>query len=295
MFRQEENIYNRVFGSILATFLWIANFIFDMVGKKSAKIKIFKKKISLARRTFQLFKNPLGIIFTGSSLPLTDLYLRNGLVFRVAKKDVAIPSIAEVWWHRVYGNLDHLKGVSSPVIIDIGAHVGSFTLLALNTFPTASLYSFEPDPVGYACLVENVRLNHFASRCVAVNKAVCGDSAPRTFYVRSENSPSNGLFPPRNAAVSSQVSVACTTLADILNDYHILACDLLKIDAQIAEYEIVLKTPERYFRKIRSIILEYHIINLPNYKPEMLFGFLRRQGYEITFNEAARVLTAIRP
>lgn len=288
-----ENTNRSVKKSFFSLPIRLANFCFNIAGKRSVKIRRFKKKVFVAYRTCQLFRNPLQIFLTRSSSSFQELYLRNGLIFRVADRETTVPSIAEVWWHRVYGDLNHLQNLSAPVIIDIGAHIGSFTLLSLHTFPTAFLYSFEPDQTSYACLVENVRRNNFASRCITVHKALWSDSTPRTFYTREKNSPRNSLFQPNSTIANSQTTVACTTITNILNDYNISVCDLLKVDTQGAEFEIILSTPERYFQKIRSIVLEYHV-NIPNYKPEVLFTFLQRQGYKVTLNKAARVLTAIR-
>jgi FkbM family methyltransferase len=59
------------------------------------------------------------------------------------------------------------------VVLDAGAHVGIFTLLAASlTGPTGEVHSFEPVPSNFEALEENVRLNGF--RNVTLNQAAVG-------------------------------------------------------------------------------------------------------------------------
>lgn len=45
------------------------------------------------------------------------------------------------------------------VVLDCGAHIGMFTLLAASKFPSARLIAFEPEPSNYEWLERNIRLN----------------------------------------------------------------------------------------------------------------------------------------
>src|SRR5215831_4200877 len=46
-------------------------------------------------------------------------------------------------------------GFAPKIVVDIGAHIGSFTALAAKYFPDARIYSFEPLSVHYDLLVWN--------------------------------------------------------------------------------------------------------------------------------------------
>jgi len=46
-----------------------------------------------------------------------------------------------------------------PVVIDCGAHIGLFTLLARRRFPSAAITAFEPNPNNLRWLRENLRIN----------------------------------------------------------------------------------------------------------------------------------------
>src|SRR3989344_7834687 len=45
---------------------------------------------------------------------------------------------------------------TSDTVIDIGAHIGSFSMLAANLAPTGHIFSFEPDPANFAQLINNI-------------------------------------------------------------------------------------------------------------------------------------------
>lgn len=60
---------------------------------------------------------------------------------------------------------------SDDVFIDVGANVGSYTVLACAA-AGASGWCFEPVPATYARLIENVRINHLEDRVQCLNVGV---------------------------------------------------------------------------------------------------------------------------
>src|SRR6516162_3534484 len=42
----------------------------------------------------------------------------------------------------------------APVIVDVGAHLGEYAMLARETFPQATIFSFEPNPAAFSKLRE---------------------------------------------------------------------------------------------------------------------------------------------
>ncbi len=56
------------------------------------------------------------------------------------------------------------------VVVDIGAHIGYYTLLAARTVgKDGKVFAFEPDPDNYALLVKNVEMNGY-NNVTAVQK-----------------------------------------------------------------------------------------------------------------------------
>ena len=55
----------------------------------------------------------------------------------------------------------------------------------------------------------------------------------------------------------------------------------LKLDCEGAEYQIINNTPDKYFKKITKICLEYHVINNDKIQLEKLKKRLNELNYEL--------------
>ena len=69
---------------------------------------------------------------------------------------------------------------ADDLFIDVGANVGSYTLLACSAIGARGV-AFEPVPNTHSRLVENIRLNHLDSRVQCLNKAVADRDGSITF------------------------------------------------------------------------------------------------------------------
>jgi len=138
-------------------------------------------------------------------------------------------------------------------VIDIGGHIGAFTIYAARKAKRGRVYAFEPFLKNYAILERNVLL-HNASNASLFNLAVAGSNQERILYIDDLNDGGHGLVKKTKKAIA----VKCLTLTDILIENKISKCNFLKIDCEGAEYEILLNTPVEILKKIDQIVLEYH-------------------------------------
>lgn len=116
--------------------------------------------------------------------------------------------------------------------IDVGAHLGLLSLYLAKKYPFITVYSLEPDPVTYDCLICNIELNRLTN-IVAINKGVSGDGGKKTLYVKT---PHNGeaTISPRVGStyhLVRMVNIETTTLNQLFFDHSISYCRLLKITA----------------------------------------------------------------
>ncbi len=170
----------------------------------------------------------------------------------------------------------------SNVVIDIGGHIGSFSLLVGKS--GALVYTYEPDPLNYLALLDNIELNNLPN-VKAYNLAVSGIPGLVPLYKHRHNTAAHSILATDN---NTPISVPCTTLVDILDHNNISSCTFLKLDCEGAEYEILLNTPLNYLSKIERISLEFHLH--PKYKPEEIIRYLGRAGFTITkFDKENRV------
>lgn len=118
-------------------------------------------------------------------------------------------------------------GFAPRVIVDIGAHIGTFTAIAAKYFPQARIYSFEPLKQHYEVLVKNSR----SGRCTPNNLAVLG------FYGSEQGRdiyPSNEF---ERAYRARQLSNAVSA-AQMLRKFKLQHIDWLKIDCEQSEVNI---------------------------------------------------------
>src|SRR3989344_1810380 len=150
---------------------------------------------------------------------------------------------------------DYAPGVLSKcgVIIDIGAHIGSFSVYAARQAENSSIFSFEPSPENYFQLNKNIALNRLTN-VHSFQKAVAAHSGRAPFYYDRFNNAAHSIV----KETKDFIDVDCTTLKDILLEFKIEYCDFLKVDCEGAEYEILFNTPAEILKRIKRIALEYH-------------------------------------
>ncbi len=132
-------------------------------------------------------------------------------------------------------------------VVDIGAHIGCFSTDLVRRFPGASVHSYEPTPSTGAYTVRNVESNRLGDR--------------------------NGVLHLGESG-ATEIEVACESIADAFAASG-GRVDLIKMDAEGAEYGIVLESDPALWSGVRRVVMEYH------HSDDHDFGELR------TFLEAA--------
>ena len=193
---------------------------------------------------------------------------------------------------------DYSPGVLNQckTIIDIGTHIGSFSVYAARQAEDSSIFSFEPSPENYFQLSKNIALNGLTN-VRPFQKAVAAHSGKAPFYYDRFNNAAHGLIPK----TKDFIDVDCTTLKEVFLDFKIEQCDFLKIDCEGAEYEILFNTPAEILKRIRRIVLEYHdpiFYGAKNveHTPKNLARFLNETGFETKIlpeNRAQGILLAV--
>ncbi len=120
------------------------------------------------------------------------------------------------------------------VVVDIGAHIGIYTLYALRRLSGhGRVYSFEPTPRTYALLHDNVQVNGFLeSGMIHFDRRAVSDRAGEAnFTAYANNSGHNTLF--AGEAAGETLTVETVTLDEAL--VHETRIDVIKIDAEGGE------------------------------------------------------------
>jgi len=122
------------------------------------------------------------------------------------------------------------------VVIDIGAHVGYFTLLAAQQVgPTGHVYSFEPDPSNHRLLQQNIDANGYTN-ITATRKAVSKSSGSAQLMLSSRDNGTHSLY-AQDSRDANTVNVDLVSLDEFLADAGWPKVDLIKMDVEGAEMD----------------------------------------------------------
>jgi FkbM family methyltransferase len=126
--------------------------------------------------------------------------------------------------------------VPGMVVVDVGAHVGFFSLLAARKVgPSGKVYAFEPDPSTYNLLFENIGLNGYHN-VVAIRKAVWKRGGFKELFLNPRDSRVNTLY-PSDAVGERHVSVETITLDDFFEREGWPPVHVIKMDIEGAEID----------------------------------------------------------
>lgn len=173
-------------------------------------------------------------------------------------------------------NLFFRLAAQAGVILDIGAHVGVFTLVAAHANPSADVYAFEPVAVTYERLQNNVRLNNLKNvRCFqsAVSDIVGSTEVFHQPGMTFTASLSREFMNWQPAWSSSVVPV--TTGDQFVRENGLGRVDLMKIDTESTEPQVLGGMIETIRRDYPNIICEV----LPDLTERRVQDLLTPLGY----------------
>lgn len=195
--------------------------------------------------------------------------------------------ISEVWDDDVY-RVAQMVDLQFDTILDIGANIGAFTVLAHKIWPDAHILAVEPENENYSLLQQNVRSNTLGVRCMqyAVTSHDHGVSLNPYYGNTQIAAPGDlgdtyGLEPNPwrdtawmvaldSGAGTLQQHVPSKTLDQTLDDLTFGELGLLKMDIEGAELEVF--QTFQHWNRIQYITMECHVLDSvpPDYYTEIL-------------------------
>lgn len=153
-------------------------------------------------------------------------------------------------------------------MIDIGAHVGVFSIYLAKKYPFIKIYSYEPVPENFQNFKKNIQINNVLNIKI-YNKAITcdGRNLKMTMHFLNTGGASAQL---KNMQLPehSYYNVESENLDDIFETHNIKKCKLLKIDCEGSEYEILFNS--KRLNSIEYLSGEFHINE-----------YLKNKGYSI--------------
>lgn len=165
-----------------------------------------------------------------------------------------------------------LNRTTSTTFVDIGAHIGYFTVYAANLLgDRGRIVSVEPNPEYYDYLQRNIELNNLRDRV-------------RTFQLALSSKPgkaSSGGYEGRDSIESDTGDIDIITF-DQLCEAEGFDPDIVKIDVHGAEYKVLAGMPYMLANKIKHLFIEIHPMELmQGYNIHDVIKLLDDRKYEL--------------
>ena len=219
--------------------------------------------------------------FTGLGMTLFDLrepiyenlVLVNGAIIRL---DISEKTQRQIFSHKVFeaslsrffiSTLD-----SGDTVIDAGANVGYFTLLAAKAVGNnGRVIAIEPEKINFSALTENIHRNKF-HHVTALKCALGSNEGESTLYIHPLNRGAHSLL-PFGKYISGNViksvdeikktfgedklfeRVSVRRLDDVAEEQNISSVKILKIDVEQFEYPLLLGAREFLKNKIATHVV----------------------------------------
>ncbi len=180
--------------------------------------------------------------------------------------------ISEIYHKEIY---NVAQAEQFKYILDVGAHIGLFTLQMSKQAVKARILAFEPNPDNYHFLVKNIRLNKLGERVSSHDVAVGDKSGRGVLHFGSLSRGDSSLKDQFLVDALESATVSVVPLDDVLSEPKVV--DLVKIDVEGMETE-VLQGLERQYTKVKRLVIEIHLSVVKEFE---IHKWLSNHGYII--------------
>ncbi|MEK9194540.1 MAG: FkbM family methyltransferase, partial [Patescibacteria group bacterium] len=203
--------------------------------------------------------------------------LRNGIIFAIRTRTNDKTLFNQVWLKQNYLPRG-FEIKKSDLIIDIGAHIGFFSILAAAQAKEGRVYSFEPAPENFKMFRENIKANGIQN-ILPFNEAVADKVGERDFILYSKSTGAHSFIYSKTDE-KNIIKVKTVSLDEFVKKNGISSIDFLKMDCEGAEYGILFNCLPETLKKIGKISMEYHNMDEER-NVNRLKTFLERNGFVV--------------
>jgi len=191
----------------------------------------------------------------------------------------------------IYGEFETslVKNEISPgdVVIDIGGHIGYFTLIFAKLVGSeGKVFTFEPEPTNFEILRKNVEMNCYQN-VVLEQKAVSDKNGTCELFVGQSSSGANRIYQPKKTKTQKfRPSIASTVRLDdyFANSDLTNKIKFIKMDVEGAEL-LALRGMRNILQsnKTLTIFTEFikNALEDAGTDPSEMLDFLKKMGFEI--------------
>ena len=205
-----------------------------------------------------------------------ELGPRSHLLQRLLLDGVYEPALVELFLKHLNPALD---------VIDVGANVGFFTVLAAKKMTTGRILAAEPTRAAFGRLTNNLKLNDVTSKVTTYNGLVSDEDDVSTINIiagREEYSSMASIVHPSVAdQLFSRETIQTRKLDTLVTDTN-LRPGIVKIDVEGAETRVLLgaRNTLMTFRPIIISELSRPLLKAHGSSPESVIEFLNQCDYD---------------
>lgn len=197
-----------------------------------------------------------------------------------------------------------------PVVFDVGANIGLFSLYLFNLYPQARIYAYEPVPRVFEVMQKNKLAYGIGGDCA--NKGMSSQPGSSAFSFYEGNTLISGQYAAeedidlstssllnnsggahhdsadlikdylKEKMVSQTLNVELTTLSDEMEQHRIERIHLLKVDVEKAEWDVLQGVKPEHWANIDNILIEVHDIDQ---RLQKVIDLFQGQGFEVIHSQ----------
>lgn len=186
--------------------------------------------------------------------------------------------------HDIYSNgeitvLKKIARTNPSIIIDAGANVGDYSILANQIMPACKIYALEPVEATFHYLLSSIK---DLKNVVPIKKGLFKENCELAINLFASNEHSS-IYDIEGLSIGSdkQQKIELVRGDDFMKDNHIDSIDFLKLDVEGAEYDALLGFENAIKNgTIKAVQFEYGYINISTKKLLVdYYNFFEANGY----------------
>nr|WP_319572699.1 FkbM family methyltransferase [uncultured Draconibacterium sp.] len=171
---------------------------------------------------------------------------------------------------------------ANPLIYDLGANIGIASLYYKSRYPNAEIKAYEPNPIVFKALEENIKINNLTN-VHAYNNAISNEEGHLVFYCDRGGQVSSFLKPNGFQTIPTKIpAIRLKTLIE--NETQQI--DLIKIDIEGVEVK-VLQDCGNLLKKVDRLVIEYHSYKEGEQELSRLFKTLEDNNFRYIIKSGA--------
>ncbi|MDB6136680.1 MAG: putative Methyltransferase FkbM family [Verrucomicrobiales bacterium] len=168
---------------------------------------------------------------------------------------------------------------SDRTIVDFGANIGAFAILAADENTQATIVCVEPFPANFDRLNATIAQNQLGDRVRTRACALAGSDRIVSFDSSTDIPSHSRKIADEGPPVDNVTRIQAYSLESFMRMEGLETIDFLKMDIEGAEYEALLGAGPDTLKKVKRIGLEYHRDG-----HESLTEHLQKSGFAITYH-----------